>query len=157
MRISRTGISSSYGFSLLELIVAIFIVSLVMAVVLPSFSGFGEKKLKSESREMASILRYIYDSASARKETFFMKFNLDTNQVSWKGPEGEKTRIFDDLTGVATQSSGLLSKGELIFFFEPLGTRENLTVHMSKGEKSMTITLHHLSGKVKIKDEDLKM
>jgi len=26
-------------------------------------------------------------------------------------------------------------------------------VHMSKGEKTMTITLNHLSGKVKIKDE----
>src|SRR3990172_3496269 len=90
MRISRTGISSSHGFSFLELIVALFIISLVMAVVLPSFSGFGENKLKSESREMASILRYIYDSASARKETFFMKFNLDNNQVSWEGPEGKK-------------------------------------------------------------------
>jgi prepilin-type N-terminal cleavage/methylation domain-containing protein len=153
MRISKTGISSSHGFSLLELIVTLFIVSLVMAVVLPSFSGFGENKLKSESREMASILRYIYDSASARKETFFMKFNLDTNQVSWRGPDGEKGKQFDDMTGVATQSSGLLSKGELIFFFEPLGTRENLTVHMSRGEKTMTITLNHLSGKVKIKND----
>ncbi len=96
-----------------------------MAVVLPSFSGFGENKLKSESREMASILRYIYDSSAARKETFFMKFNLDTNQVSWEGPEGKKTRTFGDMTGVTTQSTGLISKGELIFFFEPLGTREN--------------------------------
>jgi len=157
MRISRTGTSGSHGFSLLELIVVLFIVSLVMAVVLPSFSGFGENKLKSESREMASILRYIYDSASARKEIFFMKFNLDTNQVSWEGPEGKKTRTFDDITGVTTQSGGLISKGELIFFFEPLGTRENLTVHMSRGEKTMTITLNHLSGKVKIKDEDIKI
>ena len=153
MRISRAGISSSHGFSLLELIVVLFIVSLVMAVVLPSFSGFGENQLKSESREMASILRYIQDSASARKETFFMKFNLDTNQVSWEAPEGEKTRKFDTMTGVATQSSGLLSKGELIVFFEPLGIRENITVHMSRGEKTMTITLNHLSGKVKIRDE----
>jgi prepilin-type N-terminal cleavage/methylation domain-containing protein len=157
MRISGTGISSSHGFSFLELIVALFIISLVMAVVLPSFSGFGENKLKSESREMASILRYIYDSSAARKETFFMKFNLDTNQVSWEGPEGKKTRTFGDMTGVTTQSTGLISKGELIFFFEPLGTRENLAVHMSRGEKTMTITLNHLSGKVKIKDEDLKI
>jgi prepilin-type N-terminal cleavage/methylation domain-containing protein len=153
MRISRAGISSSYGFSLLELIVALFVVSLVVAVVLPSFSGFGANKLKSESREMASILRYIYDSASARKETFVMKFNLDTNEVSWEGPEGKKTRTFDDMIGITTQSTGLISKGELIFFFEPLGTRENLTVHMSKGEKTMAITLNHLSGKVKIKEE----
>jgi len=82
-----------------------------------------------------------------------MKFNLDDNQVSWKGPEGEKTIEFDTMTGVTTQSTGLLSKGELTFFFEPLGIRENISVHMSRGEKTMTITVHHLSGKVKIKDE----
>ena len=44
------------GFTLLELIVAIFTVSLVLAVVFPSFAVFGDNRLKSEAREMASIL-----------------------------------------------------------------------------------------------------
>ena len=44
----------------------------------------------------------------------------------------------------------MVSKGELTLFFEPLGVQENLSVHMSKGEKDMTITLNHLSGRVKI-------
>ena len=117
MRISRAGTSSSHGFSLLELIVVLFIVSLVVAIVLPSFSGFGENKLKSESREMASILRYMYDSAVSRKETFFMKFDLDTNMISWKGPEGEKTRTFDDMTGVTTQSTRDCFKRRTDIFF----------------------------------------
>jgi len=179
MRISRTGISSKKvpsskfqvprlplpnpppsraragvgGFTLLELIVVMFIISLVMALILPSFSGFGENKLKSESREMASILRYMNDSAASRKETFLMKFDLDEGTVYWKGPDGEKTKKFDDITGVTTQSRGRVSNGEVIVFFEPLGIQENLSVHMSKDKKDMTITLNHLSGKVKIKDE----
>lgn len=153
MQISRTGISSSCGFTLLELIVVLFIISLVMALILPSFSGFGENKLKSEAREMASILRYMNDSAVSRKETFLMKFNLDEGTVYWKGPDGEKKKKFDDITGVTTQSTGKFSKGEVTLFFEPLGIRENLSVHMSKGNKEMAITLNHLSGKVKIKDE----
>lgn len=138
------------GFTLLELIIVLFIVLLVMAIVLPLFAGFGEGKLKSEAREMASILRYMNDSALSRKETFSIRFDLDKNMVSWKSPDGEKTRRFDDITGVTTQSKGMVSKGELIFFFEPLGIRENLDVHMSRGKKDMTITLNHLSGKVKI-------
>lgn len=169
MQISKTGICSKkvpsskfrvpsknqpeMGFTLLELIVVMFIVSLVMALVLPSFSGFGENKLKSEAREMASILRHMNDSAESRKETFLMRFDLDEGTVYWKGPDGEKTRRFDDITGVTTQSTGRVSKGEIILFFEPLGIRENLSVHMSKGDKEMAITLNHLSGKVKIKDE----
>jgi len=141
------------GFTLLELIVALFIVSLVLAVVFPSFAVFGENRLKAEAREMASILRYMNDSASSRKETFVIKFDLDKNKVFWKGPEGEKTKGFEDLTGVTTQANGMVNKGELIVFFDPLGIKENLSVHMSREKKNITVTLNHLSGKVKINYE----
>jgi prepilin-type N-terminal cleavage/methylation domain-containing protein len=154
MPISRTGTSSKRGFTLLEIVVVLFIVSLVMAIVLPSFAGFGESKLKSEAREMASILRYMNDSAVSRKETFLIRFDLDKNMVTWQGPDGEKTKKFDDMTGVTTQSNGMVSKGELIVFFEPFGIQENLSVHMRRGKKGVVITLNHLSGKVKIKDEE---
>jgi general secretion pathway protein H len=141
------------GFTFLELIVALFIISLVAAVVFPSFAVFGDNKLKSEAREMASILRYMNDSASSRKETFPLSFDLDKNIVSWKGPDGEKKQKFEDLTGVTTQSNGKVSSGELTVFFSPLGIQENLGVQMARGEKTLTITLNYLSGKVKIKDE----
>ena len=141
------------GFSLLELIVALFIVSLVLAVVFPSFAVFGENRLKAEAREMASILRYMNDSASSRKETFIIKFDLDKNRVFWKGPEGEKTKVFEDLTGVTTQANGTVNKGELTVFFDPLGIKENLSVHMNREKKKVTVTLNHLSGKVKINYE----
>src|SRR4030042_5495030 len=128
MQILRAGTCNDRGFTLLELIVVLFILSVVMAIVLPSFAGFGEGKLKSEAREIASLLRYMNDSAAARKETFSMKFDLDKNMVSWKGPEGEKMKRFDDLTAVTAQSMGTASNGEEIFFFGPLGIRENLSV-----------------------------
>jgi general secretion pathway protein H len=150
MLISRAGICNKRGFTLLELIVVLFIISIIAAIVLPSFAGFGESRLKSEAREVASILRYMNDSAVSRKETFFVRFDLENNIVSWKGPDGEKTKKFTDMTGVTTQSGGTLSKGELIVFFEPAGIRENLSVHMRRENKNMTITLNHLSGKVKI-------
>ena len=150
MPTSRAGTSNSRGFTLLELIVVLFVVSLIAAIVLPSFSGFGEGKLKSEARELASILRYMNDSAVSRKETFPLKFDLDKNLVSWQGPEGERTRRLDDLTGVTTQSLGTASSGEVIFLFGPLGVRENLSVHLGTGSKNLTVTLNHLSGRVKI-------
>jgi type II secretion system protein H len=154
MPISRAGTSSKQGFTLLEIVVVLFIVSLVMAIVLPSFAGFGESKLKYEAREMASILRYVNDSAVSRKETFLIRFDLDKNMVTWQAPDGEKTKKFDDMTGVTTQSNGRVSKGEMIVFIEPLGIQENLSIHMRRGKKGVVITLNHLSGKVKIKDEE---
>jgi general secretion pathway protein H len=150
MPISRAGTFNDRGFTLLELIVVLFILSVVMAIVLPSLAGFGEDKLKSEAKEIASMLRYMNDSAASRKETFSIKFDLDKNLVSWRDPEGEKTKRFYDLTAVTAQSIGTVSKGEAIFFFGPLGIRENLSVHVGRGEKNTTITLNHLSGRVKI-------
>ncbi|MEW6052472.1 MAG: prepilin-type N-terminal cleavage/methylation domain-containing protein [Nitrospirota bacterium] len=158
MQTSRTGICNrkNYfpcackGVTLLELIIALFLVSLVTAVVLPSFGLIGENRLKSEAREIASILRYLNDSAMSRKETFLAKFDLDENTVYWNGPDGEKKRKFDDMTGVMTPSRGTVSRGELILFFDPFGVREDLSVDMRRGETNMTITLHHLSGRVKI-------
>jgi type II secretion system protein H len=144
---------SCKGFTLLELIVALFLISLITAVVLPSFAGFGERKLKSEAREMASILRFVHDSAVSRKETYWVKFDLDGNVVVWKGPEGEKTKKFDDMTSITTLSTGTVSRGEVTILIEPLGLRENISVHMGAGDENMTITFNHLSGKVKIKNE----
>ena len=141
------------GFSFLELIAALFILSLVMAIVLPSFGVFGDSKLKSEAREMASVLKYMNDSAESRKETLSITFDLNNNIVSWKGPEGEKRQKFDDMTGVKTQSNGNVSIGELTVFFSPLGIQENLDVSMARGDKTMTITLNCLSGRVKIEEK----
>jgi general secretion pathway protein H len=153
MRISTAGTYSRNGFTLIELVVALFIISLITAVLLPSFAGFGESRLKSDAREIASILRYMNDSAITRKEIYSLKFDLDKNIVTWKGPDGEKAKEFDDMTGVTSESKGTVSKGELIFLFDPLGARENLDVHMSRDNKNMIVSLNHLSGRVKIEDE----
>jgi prepilin-type N-terminal cleavage/methylation domain-containing protein len=143
----------SRGFTLLELVVALFLVSVIAAVILPSFTGFGARKVKSEAREIASILRFLNDSAISRKETYWITFDLDGNMIKWKTPEGEKTKGFDSLTGITTQSTGTLSKGEVTFSIEPLGFRENLSVLVGAGDENMIITFNHLNGKVKIKEK----
>jgi type II secretion system protein H len=149
MPILPTG-TCSRGFTLLELLVVLCIISVVMALVIPSFSGTGERRLRSEAREIASILNYLQDSAVSRKETFALRCNLDENSIWWKGPDGEKRRSFGGMTGVTTQSTGRMAQGEVILFFEPLGIRENLSIHLMSDKKEMTVTLHHLSGRVKI-------
>lgn len=149
MRILRVGICNK-GFTFLELIVVIFILSIIMALIMPSFIGIGDNKLKSEAREIASILRYLYDGAVSRKETFLIKFDFNGDTVSFSSPEGEKRKEFNNIIGVTTQSRGLVSTGELILFFEPLGITENLSVHLNKENKFMDVTLNHLSGRVKI-------
>lgn len=141
------------GFTLLELVVALFLISVITAVILPALAGFGDRKVKTEAREIASILRSLNDSAISRKEPYWITFDLDGNIVRWISPDGEKKKGFDSLTGVATQSAGMLSKGEVTIPVEALGFRENISVLLGSGDKKMTIMFNHLNGRVKITEK----
>jgi len=140
------------GFTLLELIVVIFIVSLIMAIVMPSFYGIGEGTLKSEAKKLASLLRHLNDSAITRKDTFLLTLNLDAKTLNWETLEGKKgSERFKGIFKVSTTSKGDVLKGEVILSFSPMGLQENLTITLRDGDKEMAILFNPLSGRVKVR------
>ncbi|MEW6002262.1 MAG: prepilin-type N-terminal cleavage/methylation domain-containing protein [Nitrospirota bacterium] len=152
MRISKIGRCKG-GFTLLEIIIVLLVISLLLAIVLPSFYGLGEKKLKTDARKMASVLRYLNDTAISRKETYSLKFDFEEDTVSWKSPEGEKTEKVKSLFALYLQSKGTVKEGQVLVHFGPLGMQENIAVNLRDGDEAMTITLNALSGRTKIKSE----
>ena len=140
------------GFTLLELIVVIFIISLMTAFVLPSFYSMGEGALKSDARKTASLLRYLNDSSIYTKSTFSLKFDLHDGTLSWNGPDGEKTERIKSVAGVKLPSQGEIREGEVTVFFGPLGAQEAVEVELRDQGKGMNVTLNPLSGRVKIDD-----
>jgi len=149
MRISKTGICNN-GFTLLELIVVIFIVSLMLAFSFPHFDVMGDGKMKSEARNVASILRYMNDSALATKETCTIKVNFGERTLTYKGGGEERIENLMNLSALHLQSRGTVSGGEVTIFFGPTGASESFTVYL-KGEKSKTaISFNCLSGRVKV-------
>jgi general secretion pathway protein H len=147
-------LSEPQGFTLLELVAVIFIISLFTAIVLPSFYGFGDNKLKSEARKMASLLRYLNDSSISSKKTLSLKFDLQDGSILWQGPDGEKTEHLKSLTSVELQSKGEITEGEVTVFFGPLGTTENIAVHLKNEKEGMTVTLNSISGRAKITEDE---
>jgi general secretion pathway protein H len=145
----KTGICSK-GFTLLELILVIFILSLVLALSFPNFTLEKDGKLKSEAGRIASILRYLNDSAISTKELHTMKVNFKEKVMRYKGPEGEKAEKIDNLSRITLQSRGDVSEGELTMFFGPTGAGENFSIHLTGIESSMTIVFNALSGRVKV-------
>lgn len=138
------------GFTLLELIVVIFILSLVAGIVMPSFYRFAEGELRSEARKMASLLRYLNDNAISKKESFFIRFNLDDKTVSWSIPDGERSDSIDTLFSVSTPSAGELLSGEIALFFGPLGLQEHLTVVLRDNNRTESVSFNPLSGRAKV-------
>lgn len=142
------------GFTLLELIVVIFVISLLLAILFPSFYGLEERGLKSDARQIASLLRYLNDSAISTKVTYPLKFDLEEHTLSWKGPDGEKTEKFESLDSLRLPSKGELKEGEITVFFGPLGIQESIAIHLKDDEeKGMTVALNSLSGRTKIMED----
>jgi general secretion pathway protein H len=142
------------GFTLIELIVVVFIISLTAALVFPSFYGLGEGKVSSDAKKIASLLRYLNDTAIYTKETYSLKFDLQDDSLSWKGPDGDKREVIKSLSSVYLSSKGEIKEGEVTIFFGPLGASENIQVHLKNKEKGMTVTFSPISGRAKIVEKD---
>ena len=138
------------GFTLLELIVTIFIVSLITAFVLPSFFRTGDSALRADARKTASLLRYLNDSSIYTKATFALRFNLEDGTISWDSPEGKKTETIRSVAGLKLPSKGEIRKGDVTVFFGPLGAQEAIEVDLRDHDASMSVVLNPLSGRVKI-------
>lgn len=146
----KIGICNNKAFTLLELIVVIFIVSLVLAVSFPTFTLQKDGKLKSEAGHIASILRYLNDSAISTKETYAVNINFNEKTMHYKGPDGEKMERIDTLSHITTQAKGNVSSGEVAVFLSPVGAGENFSIHLTGIESSMAIVFNALSGRVKV-------
>ena len=138
------------GFTLLELMMVVFIISVVLALSLPTFTGMGENKIVSDAKRTASILRYLNDSALSTKESLTLRVDFKDKVIGYNGPEGDKSERIGSLSGVELQSRGMVTEGELFIFFSPLGARESLTIHLGDEGSAMAVALNSMNGRVKI-------
>lgn len=122
-----------HGLTLLELIIVIFIISVFLASVSPSFYTFIEGEDKSEPKRMASIIRYLNDSAINTKETFNITFDFASGTVSYRTAEGEREETFKVISSVKIPSRGDIRHGQLTLLFGPAGYPEPFNVYF-KGE-----------------------
>jgi prepilin-type N-terminal cleavage/methylation domain-containing protein len=148
-RIQESRDASRQGFTLMELMVVIFVLSVVLALVMPAFST-RKGRLKEEARKVDSILRYTNETAAMKKQTLGLKFEFEEGVVSWDGPEGSKTERLRGLRGVELQTRGMVREGELIVLFGPTGLGEHLWVHLAEAEEEMTVSFNPISGRVKV-------
>lgn len=158
MQTSQTGKSKidncqSMGFTLIELVMVIFIISLSVALIMPSFWGTEKNTLKTEAKHISSALRYIYDEAVGKKQIYLFNINLDNESWGFKSQkESRSFRIKGDveIKDVLVPSLGEISKGEIIIEFGPMGPEEPIILHLKKGESEYTVIFNHLNGRTKI-------
>lgn len=152
MLISQTGIFSKAGLTLIELVVVIFILSMFIAISIPSFKGLEQGKTKTEAKRVASIIRYLNDTAMSRKEELYLNIDFEDRAISYKTEEGEKTERLEYLDSVFLETKGKIKEGEIKIFFTPLNTGEFMRFYFSKvpSEQYIIVEFNPLSGRIRI-------
>jgi hypothetical protein len=136
----------------MEIIVVVFLLALVSAVAVPRITLMSGQGLKTEAGRMASTLRLLSDSSTARKSSLSVTFDFTKGAMSWDHPSGgTREAAMHAVTGVTLLSRGLVSGGQLTVWFDPSGMNEFMTVHMAaKGGGRYDVIFNPISRRVKV-------
>lgn len=140
------------GFTLLELIVVLFIISVAMAVVLPSFFTTGST-LKADAGRLASVLRHLNETSAVKKKTLRLQFDLDQKSIRWPDGEGSRSASISNMRAVELQTTGIVKTGEITVYFAPTGIKQYLWVYLEDEDRELTVVLNPVSGRVKILEQ----
>jgi len=88
------GPSRAAGFTLLELIVVLFILALAAALVAPVFTrSFGQLRLKAATRDLAALCRFARTQAIANQVVLEVVLDRRANAYWLRGPEWVVSRL----------------------------------------------------------------
>ena len=151
----------------MELMVVIVILSLTALIVLPRLTGGDDARLRSSSRSLAALVRYLGERGATTGKYYRLHFSLADNQVTvmQRGVDGVETRDTDPFfsrsmlaDGVALADLelprlGKVTEGEVTLDIGPGGLAEHFVVHLKgRGDKYVTIFAYPQGGKVKVEN-----
>ncbi len=144
---------TSSAFTLIELLIVIFIISLTAALVMPNLWTFGDQSLKSDAKRIGNTLRYVYDEAAGKKRTYILEIDLNTGSWGFKSErESRNFRMKENviIEDIIVPSLGQVSIGQVTLKFGPLGPEEPITIHLRNDDSEYTVMFNHISGRTKI-------
>jgi prepilin-type N-terminal cleavage/methylation domain-containing protein len=160
---SRIGIWNRRAFTLLELVVVLFIVVLFATLVIPRLGAFlSHGDTNKAIRQIRGIARYLAGMSASTRTPYRLHYDLDEGLcwVSRQNEEGEFTAEQEILSrplrlpkGVRFQDvstpRGVSREGVAYTAFFPTGWVEDTLIHV-EGSSVVTLKLLHLTGEVKI-------
>ncbi len=144
------------GFTLLELLVVLFIITTVAFIAFPNFWS---EIAKDDKVTLASTLKNLREEAIATKKEIFFTVDFRERQFRIKGAKGipkDESRVIDmkedETWEIFIPSRGTIKEGEVIVGFTPSVQEELIALYLTKDGKDTTIVLNNLSGEVEIEE-----
>jgi general secretion pathway protein H len=136
------------GFTLLELIIVMFLASLILGLTTLVFSNaLPSVRLGTVGRELSATIRYIKYLAQNQGEDQILSIDLDTRQYGITGrfmktiPAGISIRVNDP-------ASGEIMKGRYSMLFHTAGSMEGGNVILQYRKKTLYIMTDPVVGSV---------
>ena len=166
MKTYRAGNSNKpAGFSLLELVVVMLILTAMLGLVLPEASlVFMRNDLKTSSRRLAGAVAYARSQAMLERRVQELTLDLDANAF-WTNPMGDSDESDVEPTGKQTLEGEVrfmdvrkaldeqLTSGRVALRFQPKGLVEPAVIHLTgSGDRVQTLLIKAFNGRCVILD-----
>jgi general secretion pathway protein H len=147
----------SRGFSLIELIVVLIILSLSISLVFPSLSRFSKAiELKGTVKKVSAILRHCRSEAVNKGKVYQVLIDSDLRQARVQSLEemGEDEKREEKIQKKIYQiPDGIQINEALIEFYPNGGSNGGSILFSSQNRKGYKIEVHFLTGMVKVEVE----
>jgi general secretion pathway protein H len=155
----------SRGFTLLELVVVIAIISVIMMLAIPRLPSSNASDLRNSARTLAATLRYLGENSVTARIQYRMHLNVRDSEITIAkrtGDGGEappddtflnKRLLAEGITigDVLTPRLGTVKEGEVLLDFGPGGMADFLTIHLRKSAGAQyTVIAFPGNGKIKV-------
>lgn len=136
------------GFTLIELIIVMLIISLALGAAMPAFSRMGGG-IKPDAGRVSSAIRLTADRSASTRQTLALKFDLDNKTMVWQDTEGMRELKIKSLDALRLQSRGLLKDGVIEINFDPIAMAEPFGVVLSDSGESVRVEFNPITRRVK--------
>lgn len=158
--------SANGGFTLLELMIVMVLISLMTAIAMPGLrSTLFSDQLKSATRKILGLVSEASQEAMRKQSGYSLQFDLDQNSVSAvQGQSEEKSDQQQEGQGSALPGSvrvvdivsvhgGMQSEGKAVIRFSGKGYVDKTLIHLRADDgRDMTIMLSPFLGVTRVFD-----
>jgi len=129
----------SAGFTLVELLVVLVLISILMSITFPSIGrGLSAVKLRTTSREIAATIRFARWKAIREQQLYWIRIDSEKNEIELASQDLKYQKFITMPAGISIIRASLLKEQETpeiqkssTYFFMPNGLSDSFQVVIS--------------------------